>query len=327
MNQKKVSIILPVYNAEEYLCRCLNSVLKQDYQNIELIALNDGSTDQSLSILNEYKNEYVEKLIVVDQENIGVSMTRNKGIQMATGEYLMFIDNDDYFDDGYISKYVNEIESGDYEMVLGGYKRPDINGRLIEEVKLENKEFNKFKVVAAWAKIFRTSFIKENSIQFLKTNIGEDIPFTIVAVNITDKIKMIDYIGYNWFYNEKSVSSTSHKSMSNNLQFEYMIQSLYKQLSDHNVTFDNNIEYYFVKTCVWYFLYASRKTSFKIVDNNYKKIFGWLNENFPNYLSNTILHDKQFDGDSKLVIKSTRIFTTLIHLHLIKPVLWAYSKI
>lgn len=327
MNQNKVSIVLPVYNAEEYLCRCINSVLEQDYQNIELIALNDGSKDQSLSILNSYKRKFPDKLVVIDQENMGVSMTRNKGIQMATGEYLMFIDNDDYFDDGYISKYVNEIESGDYDMVLGGYKRPDTNGNLVEEVLLQNKEFNKFKVVAAWAKIFRTSFIKENNIHFLKTNIGEDIPFTIVAVNITDKIKIIDYVGYNWFYNEKSVSSTSHKSMSNDLQFEYMIKSLYNQLNEHGVKLDDNIEYYFIKTCVWYFLYASKKTSFKIISDNYNKIFGWLNESFPNYLSNTILHDKQFNGDSKLVIRSTRVFTALIRIHLIKPFLWAYSKI
>lgn len=326
MNQKKVSIILPVYNAEEYLCRCLNSVLKQDYQNIELIALNDGSIDQSLSILNNYKDEYPDKLIVVDQENMGVSKTRNKGIQMATGEYLMFIDNDDYFDDGYISKYVNQIESGDYEIVLGGYKRPDFNGELVEEVKLEHKEFNKFKVVAAWAKIFRTSFIKDNNIQFLNTNIGEDIPFTIVAVNLTNKIKIIDYVGYNWFYNEKSVSSTSHKSMANNLQFEYMIKNLYRQLNDHGVKLDDNIEYYFIKTCVWYFLYASKKTSYKVVAENYNNIFGWLNYRFPNYLSNAILCDKQFDGDSKLVIRSTSVFTSLIRLHLIKPFLWLYTK-
>lgn len=327
MNQNKVSIVLPVYNAEEYLCRCINSVLEQDYQNIELIALNDGSKDQSLSILNSYKRKFPDKLVVIDQENMGVSMTRNKGIQMATGEYLMFIDNDDYFDDGYISKYVNEIESGDYDMVLGGYKRPDTNGNLVEEVLLQNKEFNKFKVVAAWAKIFRTSFIKENNIHFLKTNIGEDIPFTIVAVNITDKIKIIDYVGYNWFYNEKSVSSTSHKSMSNDLQFEYMIKSLYIQLNEHGVKLDDNIEYYFIKTCVWYFLYASKKTSFKIISDNYNKIFGWLNKSFPNYLSNIILHDKQFNGDSKLVIRSTRVFTALIRIHLIKPFLWAYSKV
>ena len=105
-----------------------------------------------------------------------------------------------------------------------------------------------------------------------------------------------------------------------------MIKNLYKQLNDHGVKLDDNIEYYFIKTCVWYFLYASRKTSYKIVAENYDIIFDWLNECFPNYLSNAILHDKHFNGDSKLVIRSTRVFTTLICLHFIKPFLWFYTK-
>ena len=75
-------------------------------------------------------------------------------------------------------------------------------------------------IVAAWAKIYRLDYIKENKIEFLNSNIGEDINFTIQAVSLTDKIKIIDYVGYNWYYNDESVSNTAHKSLSNGLQFD-----------------------------------------------------------------------------------------------------------
>lgn len=105
--EQKVSIILPVYNAEKYLQRCIDSIIGQDYNSIELIAIDDGSKDGSWDILKEYQDRYPSKVIVIKQKNMGVSKTRNKGIQLATGKYLILIDNDDYYDQGYISTFVS----------------------------------------------------------------------------------------------------------------------------------------------------------------------------------------------------------------------------
>ena len=97
MKQPLVSIILPVYNAQSHLARCLSSICAQTYQNLEIIVLNDGSKDQSLPVCEEFRKKD-SRIILVDKSNSGVSDTRNLGLKLATGEYIQFVDSDDYID-------------------------------------------------------------------------------------------------------------------------------------------------------------------------------------------------------------------------------------
>ena len=100
MKQPLVSIILPVYNAQSHLARCLSSICAQTYQNLEIIVLNDGSKDQSLPVCEEFRKKD-SRIILVDKANSGVSDTRNLGLKLATGEYIQFVDSDDYIDPDY----------------------------------------------------------------------------------------------------------------------------------------------------------------------------------------------------------------------------------
>ena len=123
----KLSIICPVYNAEKYLARILESLLNQDYRDFELIMVNDGSSDDSKKIIEKYSKKD-KRVKMISQKNQGIAKARNRGMTEAKGEYLMFVDNDDYVNDGYLKNYVEEIESGDgYDIVMGGYRR--INGK------------------------------------------------------------------------------------------------------------------------------------------------------------------------------------------------------
>ena len=97
MNKYKFSIIVPVYNVENYVDKCIKSILNQTYKNYEVIIINDGSTDNSLNIINKYKNN--KKIKIITQKNKGLSNARNNGMKMATGDYLLFIDSDDYIED------------------------------------------------------------------------------------------------------------------------------------------------------------------------------------------------------------------------------------
>ena len=120
--KNKITIIVPVYNSENYIRRCVDSVLRQSFEDFELLLINDGSTDGSLKILREYEKSD-KRIRVINQENMGVAKTRNKGIKLASGKYIMFIDNDDYIENDYINKYYNSIKDTDYDIVIGGYKR------------------------------------------------------------------------------------------------------------------------------------------------------------------------------------------------------------
>ena len=134
---KKVTLIIPVYNSEKYIGKCLDSILNQTYTNFEILVVNDGSKDNSQKVIEEYQNKYPDKIIAINQENKGVSKTRNESIKKASGDYIMFIDNDDFLDSDYIETFITEAEKGDYDVVLGGYRRPNENGKIIKEMKLK----------------------------------------------------------------------------------------------------------------------------------------------------------------------------------------------
>ena len=250
----KVSIIIPVYNAEKYLERCMDSLLNQTYKNIEIIAINDGSKDHSLDILKKYQKEN-KNVKVYTQENIGISKTRNRGIKYATGDYIMFVDNDDFLDNDYIKTYINELKERKYDVIIGGYRRVNTQNKTIKKVRLKNKEWCAYMIVAPWAKLYKREYIKEKKLEFLNSNIGEDIYFTLPAVSLSENIKIISYIGYNWFYNDESVSNTIHKEIKKELQFEFLLNSLYKKVQKENLSKNTYIEYYFIKTIIWFLFY------------------------------------------------------------------------
>ena len=115
----KISIIVPIYNAEKVLKRCVDSILNQSYKNFELILINDGSKDKSIDIINEYK-EKDERIKVIDNKNKGVSETRNIGIKTSKGEYIQFIDADDFIDPYMIEETLKEIEKNKADSVITG---------------------------------------------------------------------------------------------------------------------------------------------------------------------------------------------------------------
>ena len=114
---KKVSIIIPAYNAEKTIKKCLNSVCNQTYENIEIIIVNDGSTDNSLDICEEYEKKD-DRIIIISKENGGLSDARNKGIDIAKGKYITFIDSDDYVDLEFISIMVSNIEKNNSDISI-----------------------------------------------------------------------------------------------------------------------------------------------------------------------------------------------------------------
>lgn len=105
---EKVSIIVPIYNAEKFIKKCIESILNQSYKNLELILVNDGSKDNSSKIINQYKNN--KRVNIFTQKNHGAAYTRNFGLKQATGKYVTFIDSDDFIDKDYIEKYVKSFK-------------------------------------------------------------------------------------------------------------------------------------------------------------------------------------------------------------------------
>ena len=324
----KVSIIIPVYNSEMFIKKCIDSVLEQSFNEYEIILINDGSKDGSKQILDEYKERYPEKIVVIHQENMGVSKTRNNAIKMAKGRYIMFIDNDDYIDKDYVEVFVKEIEEQDFDVVLGGYRRPNENGKIIKELKLPQEEWAKFMIFAPWAKIYKREYLIKNNIEFLPVNIGEDVYFNLQAMLISKKIKIIDYIGYNWYFNTGSVSNTTQKNIKN-LQVYELLNSCYEVLKEKNILEENYeiVEMYFIRYIVWFLLFSTKKLEYKTIKEEYNKIFKWLEEKFPNYKNNKLLVITKPKGEILSVRLTVYIFMLAHKLKMGKALLLIYSKI
>ncbi len=254
--QKKISVIIPIYNGEKYIGRCLNSVLDQagfDIGDLEILLLNDGSSDGSSKVLKMYEKNYSKVIRLVDKKNQGVAKTRDMGIRLAIGKYILFIDQDDYIDSDYCKTFYETAENGGYDVVVGGYRRPNDRGKIIRVVRQKNTEYSKkYKISAAWAKIHRTDFLRQNRIKFYDNNYGEDIIFTINEVNRTDKIFGINYIGYNWFWNSESVSNTRQRGLKDDIR-------ILKLLQDMTLYSKNELdEYYMFQTGIHYGAHQGR---------------------------------------------------------------------
>lgn len=268
---KKLTIIIPVYNAEKYIERCLKSIMLQINFDYEVILINDGSRDNSYEIIKKYEIIYPGIVRVINQGNSGVANTRNRGIKEAQGEYICFIDNDDYIDNDYFEQFLDAVGDYKYDIVMGGYRR--VSEKKVKfEVKPVKGKWYPFIVVAPWAKIYRRAFLMENNIEFLNYGLGEDVFFSLTAYSYTENIKIIDYVGYNWFFNEGSVSNTSQKGFQKSLDALYLLETIYKRNGKRNKYY----EYYYVRYLVWYLLFSGREASSRDFMVEYRRTFSWL---------------------------------------------------
>ena len=153
---KKVSVLIPVYNCEKYIERCIKSILNQNYDNIEIVIINDGSTDNTQEIIDKLKFKN-SNIVSVNRENKGICETRNELLNIATGEYVMFVDADDWIDEGFIKTYVDNAEG--YDVVVGGFRRPDQNGKTLFEVKLQDEKWSPYMSTALWSNLYSRKFI------------------------------------------------------------------------------------------------------------------------------------------------------------------------
>lgn len=219
-----VSVIVPVYNGEKYLRECIDSICNQSYTDLEIIIINDGSNDNTSKIAKQIESKD-NRVIYVEHENKGVSYSRNKGLDLATGEYIVFVDCDDTIEKGYIELLFNQISKNNLDIVSCGYTDISIYGTIkLNDFYIGNSMLNKdefinniFKGVGGtlWGKIFKTEIINKNKIR-LNNNIFmcEDMLFVLQYSMQSKSFGAIEQSLYN--YNRKNENSISSK-----INFEY----------------------------------------------------------------------------------------------------------
>lgn len=205
-----VSVILPVYNASDYLYQCLDSIVNQTLKEIEIIAINDGSTDNSLEILQEYSKKD-SRIIIINQENHGAGISRNNGIEIARGKYLSILDGDDFVKLDMLEKAYNKAEQTQAEICVFRCESYDNQTThttpmtyTIREFLLPKEEVfsplevrkDIFKVFVGWAwdKLFLTEFVKSNDLYFQDLRTTNDLYFVYTALVIATRITVLNDI-------------------------------------------------------------------------------------------------------------------------------------
>jgi len=246
--EPKVSVIIPVYNTEKYLHECLDSVIKQTLKEIEIICVNDGSTDGSLSILDEYAARD-NRIIVITQENKGAGVARNTGLEIARGEYLYFLDSDDLLKLSMLKKLYKGAIKSDADITICNYKKYNVQLKRYFKSPFDNRN-NRFpakesfsfddipgklfKVMnnETWNKLFNKKFIMSNSIRFQELKSTNDLLFTWCAIIASRKINFINKKLMT--HRELDNNNIQSKNDNNPLDFYYACNSFKDYLIKNN---------------------------------------------------------------------------------------------
>lgn len=314
----KVSIIIPIYNAASTIEKCVDSILNQDYNNYEVLLINDGSVDKSFEIIQKYKKN--KKVKMLNQTNHGVAYTRNRGINESKGKYIMFIDNDEFIDYNYVKSHVEVAEKEDADVVISGYRRINAENMIMHEEKLKNTYWSRYIIVAPWAKIYKKEFLVKNNIEFLSYNIGEDVYFNLSVYSYNPKISIIDYVGYNWFFNTKSVSNTSQRGLDKKIDILFLLNKIIEKYK----FLDEYLSYYLIRYYIWYLLFSGRKAKREDFLLEYNKIKAWYNKN--NICLKIKPWSKKLAGESFKNRLIVFLFINLEKLHLVKIFSALYCK-
>lgn len=250
-----VTIIMPIYNASKYLNLSIESVLKQSYKNFTLLLIDDGSTDNSIEIIQEYKKKD-DRIIVINKENGGVCNARNIGLKMTKTKYVTFIDHDDEYDKDFLKNILMLIESKELDLVKCSRKNVfiDLNGLSLgynecnySDSIYESKDLYKNILSickseiwgSVWNGIYKTSLFKENKLIFNENykNGNEDIDISVDLLFKANKVGIISYIGYYHYY--RIGQSTSMKF--NEKQITSRLEVINKEIDYLKV---NNLEKY-----------------------------------------------------------------------------------
>lgn len=309
----KISIIIPIYNAEFYLYNTLDSTVNQTYDNIEIILIDDNSKDNSLEICKAFSEKDDRIRIIKNDKNKGVSYSRNRGIDIATGKYIVFIDSDDTVDKNYIFELINANKEDLYDIVIVNFKN------IFIENNKENKDIIKYNVVntnllngrffddyyyiksvltGPCGILFKKKIIEDNNIRFpVEINSAEDYVFNMQYYKFVKKYKFVNLYLYNYYHrkNESLSKQITIKNFENHLKIIekemkffklYNIKNGEKMLGDCLVM--RCLEYMVLKKSFSYKECRERLNLLKLVTNNPRKCTGIKNKFILKLINNNI---------------------------------------
>ncbi|WP_300753068.1 glycosyltransferase family 2 protein [uncultured Brachyspira sp.] len=299
----KVSVVIPVYNAEKYLEKCLDSVINQTLKEIEIICIDDCSTDKSYSILEKYREKDNRIVVIKNETNQGIGNNRNIGIRNAKGEYLAFIDNDDFYSENFLYDlfytakkydsdicYTNTIFRGkeEYDIIIDNDTKDDyvMDCTLPSYFYLYSDKGicdDKLWPWEVWGKIWKRDFIIKNNITFINSNYFEDLVFLLESVVYSPKMSINDNAKY-YYVNVSTSAGSSKRSVENDIRnytamFDRIFNIYYKK-SYKNISYV--LDRFVLEVYKFYNNIENKKIFYRELSNNMINIISNRNNVYPN---------------------------------------------
>lgn len=330
-----VSIIVPVYNSEQYLLQCIESAINQSYKNIEIILINDGSTDKGCEICDEYALKD-NRIKVIHTQNSGPASARNTGINYSRGEFMFFLDSDDCIENNAISLLMRSYDRTDADIIVGDFRKvnddnPDSgHNRVFPDSKLLTKQDiidytrcylkkpNRFPLFTqSWGRLFKTSIIKGNNIYFntdLRT--FEDVAFDFDYLKYTSKLFFRKGALYNHMVHDNYASATMKICDNPKVLFGYTQALANAKDFLKNYCSDADIRKEVGHAYVCYTIIQLVRTCGQINNSNKKKIYEFISK---------IINGSEIRGNLQFYSPSrgdSRILPILMKLKLVWPIIW-----
>lgn len=265
---EKLSVIIPNFNTEQFISRCIESIINQSYKNLEVIIVDDCSTDNSLSIINEYASKYNNIKLIVNENNTGAGYSRNRGISVSTGSYIGFVDSDDWVDTNFYTVLMNRAITEQSDIALGGVKT-ELNNNISSKIRynfpyentisaqmavtLLTKCCNQDAFISPMVtnKIYKKTFLEKYKLEFLDNSYNEDDVFSLFALANANKIAIANECYYHYFQRAQSISHNfSRKHIDDLISAFLYIKNNYNKMPN---SMCNNTIYiaYFERCLAW----------------------------------------------------------------------------
>ena len=313
-NKDKISIIVPIYNTGKYLKKCIDSLINQTYDNLEIILINDGSKDNSSETIKSYNDKRIKYF---NKKNEGIGKTRNFGIEKATGDYLMFIDSDDYISDKCCEEFINNANKKKSDLIVSDYYK-DKNGKL-ECIKLDDfkdstlKENNKLLLIINHGpcnKLYKRSLIIDNKIRFNEEYKYEDTPFVIECIDKAKKISKINEALSYYCIHSNSETTVRDKRVFDILKIVDIVRNNLKDKGYLKDTLDEYTVDILTNYTIQMRYQQDKKIRNKFIDN----AFDYLKENVKDYKSKKYYKNKSFIRRQIERHKGlTKLYCNLVH--------------
>lgn len=303
-----ISIIIPAYNAEKYIKKCLDSLIKQTKKEIEIIVINDGSKDNTEEIIKSYTDSRIK---YYKNTNHGIGYSRNYGIEKAKGKYIMFLDSDDYVEKDICEKLYNKARNDDLDVVICDFFKEFENGN-IEEIHTNDFKNSSLKdnpdiiteYLSPWAKLYSTKLLKDNNIKFVENLKYEDAPFVIEALDKAKKIGKVNDCLVHYMIHGNSETTVRDKRVFDILKILDKIRKYTKNKSYLKDKIDKLTVRIITNYTIQQRVQADKKVGMEFIN----EAFEYMKKEVPDYKSNKYYETRSF---LRRTIEKSRLLTKI----------------